>query len=85
MGCLVPHSNYEKSRPMYMDDIKDQFLEIRAKGLSLSPIASYRNLSATGCRLSPTGYSRQIRAVRPSGATALPPLRPMPHPSAFSL
>jgi hypothetical protein len=40
MECLVPRPNHAKTGPMYCNDTKDQFAELRAKGVSLSRIAS---------------------------------------------
>ena len=40
MECLAARPNPAKTGPMYCNDTKDQFAELRAKGVSLSRIAS---------------------------------------------
>jgi len=64
MECLAARPNPAKTGPMYCNDTKDQFLEMRAKGLSLSHIAtdlhvSQRTLVEWNRRLAP-----DIRALR---------------------
>ena len=64
MECLVLGHNYAKTGPMHSNDIKDQFLEMHAKGISLSRIAtdlhvSQRTLVDWNRQLAP-----DIRALR---------------------
>ena len=64
MERLVLRPSYAKTGPMYCNDTKDQFLEMRAKGLSLSRIAtdihvSQRTLVDWNRQLAP-----DIRALR---------------------
>ena len=64
MECLVLRPNHAKTGPMHTNETKDQFLEMRAKGISLARIAtdiqvSQRTLVEWNRQLAP-----DIRALR---------------------
>jgi hypothetical protein len=45
MERLAPRPNHAKTGPVHSNNIRDQFLEMRAKGLSLARIATGLNAS----------------------------------------
>ena len=71
MEHLVLRPNYAKTGPMYCNDAKDQFLEMRAKGISLARIATDLRVSERTL----VGWKRQLapdlRALRAAHLEAL--------------